>query len=63
LTILDLGEGTILLVPMISQVDKLADQIAKSLRDENIKLDDLLQVLDEVRTTYDGASPSKPPHP
>ena len=52
LTVIDLGEGTILLQPMVSQVDKLSRQIAKRLREENISLDDLLQALDEERKTY-----------
>ncbi len=52
MTIIDLGEGTILLTPMISQVDKLADQIAKVFEKENIKFDDLLQALHEIRKTY-----------
>jgi AbrB family looped-hinge helix DNA binding protein len=52
LTIIDLGEGTILLKPMVSQVNKLADQIAKKLKEENITLDDFLQALDEVRKEH-----------
>ncbi len=52
LTLIDLGEGTILLAPMISQVDKLADQIAEGFEKENITFDDLLQVLHEIRQTY-----------
>ncbi|MBV6452008.1 MAG: hypothetical protein MHPDNHAH_02757 [Anaerolineales bacterium] len=52
LMIIDLGEGTILLTPMISQVDKLADQIARGFEKENITFDDLLQVLHEIRQTY-----------
>ena len=52
LTIIDLGEGTILLTPMISQVDKLADEIAKGFEKENITFDDLLQALHEIRKTY-----------
>lgn len=52
LTIIDLGEGTILLTPKVSQVDKLANQIAERLKDENITFEDLLQALDEVRKTY-----------
>ena len=52
LTIIDLGEGTILLTPMISQVEKLADQIAKGFEKENITFDDLLQALYEIRKTY-----------
>ncbi len=52
LTIIDLGEGTILLTPKVSQVDKLANQIAERFKDENITFEDLLQALDEVRKTY-----------
>jgi len=52
LTIIDLGEGTILLKPMVSQVNKLSNRIAKRLKEENITLDDLLQTLDEERKIY-----------
>jgi bifunctional DNA-binding transcriptional regulator/antitoxin component of YhaV-PrlF toxin-antitoxin module len=51
-TIIDLGEGTFLLKPMVSQVNKLSNQIAKRLKEENISLDDLLQALDEERKIY-----------
>jgi AbrB family looped-hinge helix DNA binding protein len=52
LTIIDLGEGTILLAPKVSQVDKLANQIAEKLKDENITFEDLLQELNKIRKTY-----------
>lgn len=52
LTLINLGEGTILLTTKVSQVDKLADQIAEGFKRENITFDDLLQALDEVRKTY-----------
>lgn len=52
LTLINLGEGTILLTTKVSQVDKLADQIAEGFKRENITFDDLLQTLDEVRKTY-----------
>jgi bifunctional DNA-binding transcriptional regulator/antitoxin component of YhaV-PrlF toxin-antitoxin module len=51
-TIIDLGEGTFLLKPMVSQVNKLSNQIAKRLKEENVSLDDLLQTLDEERKIY-----------
>ena len=51
-TIIDLGEGTFLLKPMVSQVNKLSNQIAKRLKEENVTLDDLLQTLDEERKIY-----------
>jgi hypothetical protein len=41
-----------LLKPMVSQVNELANQIAKKFREENIALADLLQALDEEREKY-----------
>jgi len=52
LTLIDLGEGTILLKPRVSQVDKLSRRIAKRLKEENVSLDDLLTALDEERKIY-----------
>ncbi len=52
LTVIDLGEGTILIKPMVSQVNKLSSQIARRLKEENVSLDDLLQALDEERKIY-----------
>jgi AbrB family looped-hinge helix DNA binding protein len=52
LTVIDLGEGTILLTPKVSQVDKLADQIAEKFTDEGITFEDLLQELNELRKAY-----------
>lgn len=52
LTIIDLGKGTILLTPKVSQVDKLANQIAEKFKDEGITFEDLLQALNELRKAY-----------
>lgn len=52
LTVIDLGKGTILLTPKVSQVDILANQIAEKFKDEGITLEDLLQALNELRKTY-----------
>lgn len=52
LTVIDLGEGTILLKPMVSQVNKLSSQIAKRLKEENVSLDDLLEALNKESKTY-----------
>jgi hypothetical protein len=51
-TVIDLGKGTILLTPKVSQVDKLANQIAEKFKDEGITLEDLLLALNELRKTY-----------
>jgi len=52
LTVIDLGEGTILLKPKTLQVDKLSRRIAARLREDNVSLDDLLKTLDEERRIY-----------
>lgn len=51
-TIIDLGEGSILIKPMVSQVNKLGDKIARQLKEDNVTLDDLLETLDEERQRY-----------
>ncbi len=51
-TIIDLGGGSFLLKPKVLEVDKLANRIAKRLKEENVTLDDLLQTLDEERKKY-----------
>lgn len=61
LTVIDLGEGTILLTPKISQADKLANQIAKRLKEENITFSDLMQELYEVCKTRSQRSSRKIP--
>ena len=40
LTLIDLGDGSFLLRPRISQVDHLSDRVAQMLKEENISLDD-----------------------
>ena len=52
LTVIDLGEGSILLKPMVSEVNRLSRQMAKRLKEENVTLDDLLQQLDKERKNY-----------
>ena len=51
LTIIDLSKGAILLTPKVSQVEKLANQIAEIFKDEGITFEDLLQTLNELRKT------------
>jgi AbrB family looped-hinge helix DNA binding protein len=52
LKVIDLGKGAILLTTKVSQVDKLANQIAEKFKDEGITFEDLLQALNELRKTY-----------
>jgi bifunctional DNA-binding transcriptional regulator/antitoxin component of YhaV-PrlF toxin-antitoxin module len=51
-TLIDLGDGSFLLTPRISQVNRLGDRIADILKDDSISIDDLLNALDEERERY-----------
>jgi bifunctional DNA-binding transcriptional regulator/antitoxin component of YhaV-PrlF toxin-antitoxin module len=51
-SLIDLGDGTILLTPHISQVNRLGDRVAAILDSEGVSLDDLLSTLDEERERY-----------
>jgi bifunctional DNA-binding transcriptional regulator/antitoxin component of YhaV-PrlF toxin-antitoxin module len=48
-TIIDLGGGSFLLKPKVLEVDVLARKISKSLKDENIDMDEWLEILREER--------------
>jgi bifunctional DNA-binding transcriptional regulator/antitoxin component of YhaV-PrlF toxin-antitoxin module len=51
-TLIELGDGTFLLTPRVSQVNRLADRVSDILTEENIALEDLLTALDEERERY-----------
>ncbi|HEX9616229.1 MAG TPA: AbrB/MazE/SpoVT family DNA-binding domain-containing protein, partial [Anaerolineales bacterium] len=51
-TLIDLGEGAILLTPRASQVNRLGDRVAEKLAEAGVSLNDLLQTLDEERERY-----------
>lgn len=52
LTIIDLGEGTFLLKPKALQIDKLSKRAARTLKDDNVALDDIFKTLDEEHKKY-----------
>jgi bifunctional DNA-binding transcriptional regulator/antitoxin component of YhaV-PrlF toxin-antitoxin module len=52
LTLIDLGDGTFILRPGISQVDKLSRRMAKNLKKDKITAADILIGLDEERKKY-----------
>jgi len=52
LTLIDLGGGSFILTPRVSQVNRLGDRVSQILTEEGISLDDLLTALDEERTHY-----------
>ena len=51
-TIIDLGDGSFVLTPRVSRVNRLGDRVAKILKDEGVTLEDLLSALDEEREQY-----------
>ncbi len=51
-TLVDLGEGSLLLKRGQSEVERLGDQVATILAEEGVALDDMLQALDEERERY-----------
>ena len=52
LSLIDLGDGSFLLTPRLSQVNRLGDRITDLLKEENVSLDDLLHTLEEERERY-----------
>jgi bifunctional DNA-binding transcriptional regulator/antitoxin component of YhaV-PrlF toxin-antitoxin module len=51
-TLIDMGDGSFLLTPRISQVNRLGDRVAEILSEEGVSLDDLLNTLDDERERY-----------
>jgi bifunctional DNA-binding transcriptional regulator/antitoxin component of YhaV-PrlF toxin-antitoxin module len=51
-TLEDLGNGSFLLVPQISEVARHGDRVAKAMAEGDASLEDMLEALDEERETY-----------
>jgi len=51
-TLIDLSEGSFLLTPRLSQVNRLGDRVAEILREEGVSQDELLNALEEERQRY-----------
>lgn len=52
LTVIDLGEGSMLLTPGVSQVAALGDKVGRLLADARVTVDELLEALDQEREAY-----------
>lgn len=52
LTLIDLGDGSFLLSPVVSKVDRLGDRVAQAIAEEGVTLEDVLSALDEERESY-----------
>jgi AbrB family looped-hinge helix DNA binding protein len=53
LTLIDLGEGVVVLSPHRSRVDEIANKLAKEWQDSGETLESMLSTLREVRAEYD----------
>ena len=51
-TVVDLGDGSLLLTPHVSQVARLGDQVTRILTSEGVAVDVLLDALDQEREAY-----------
>jgi bifunctional DNA-binding transcriptional regulator/antitoxin component of YhaV-PrlF toxin-antitoxin module len=51
-TLADLGDGSFLLTPRVSQVARLGDQVARVMAEEGVDLEEMLEVLDQERELY-----------
>lgn len=52
LNLIDLGEGSFLLTPTVTQVDRLGDRVAKAMADEDVSVDEILIALEEERERF-----------
>jgi bifunctional DNA-binding transcriptional regulator/antitoxin component of YhaV-PrlF toxin-antitoxin module len=51
-TLIDLEDGSFLLTPRVSRVNRLGDRVSEILNEEGFSLDDLLNTLDDERERY-----------
>ena len=51
-TLIDLGDGSFILTPKITQVNLLGDRIAQAMAEEGVSIDEILDALDEERERY-----------
>lgn len=57
LTLIDLGDGIVVISPNRSRVDEVANKLAKEWRDSGETLESMLGSLREVRAKYDTKKP------
>ena len=53
LTLIDLGDGVVVMSPRRSRIDEIADKMAKELQESGESLESMLKTLREVRADYD----------
>lgn len=53
ITLIDLGDGVVVMSPKRSRVDEIADKLARQWQDSGESLESMLSTLREVRAEYD----------
>ena len=53
LTLIDLGDGAVVMSPQRSRVDEIANKLAKEWQDSGESLESMMTTLREVRAEYD----------
>jgi len=51
-TLLDLGDGSFLLTPLVSQVTRLGDQVGRLMEEKGVTVEEMLEALDQEREAY-----------
>ena len=57
LTLIDLGDGVVVMSPQRSRVDEIANRLAKEWHDSGETLESMLNTLREVRADYESKKP------
>ena len=57
LTLIDLGDGVVVMSPKRSRVDEILNKMAKELQESGESLESMLNTLREVRADYDAKKP------
>lgn len=52
LTLIDLGDGSFVLYPNVTTVDRSGDRVAQRMEEQGVTLDEILETLDEERERY-----------
>ena len=52
ITLIELGDGSFLLKPVITKVDRFGDRVARVMAEKEISLNEIMETLDEERERY-----------
>ena len=52
ITLIELGDGSFLLTPVITKVDRFGDRVARVMAEKEISLTEIMETLDEERERY-----------